>query len=234
MSLLHVGTSGWAYATWKPDFYPPKQPAKKFLEYYATQLNSVEVNYSFRATLTEKLLDGWIAATPAGFLFSIKANQAITHIRRLKNAEAETERFLSSLAPLQRAERLGTVLFQLPPFLKADAALLDSFVALLPSGVRYAFEFRHESWLTEESFARLRSRNIALCVAESEKLVVPDVATANFRYYRFRQGTYNAEERRAIRDRVGNGPAAESVFVYFKHEDSPAGALYGRELLTSQ
>ena len=151
--MLYAGTSGWAYAGWKPAFYPAKTPSKKFLEVYATRLNSVEVNYTFRRYPSEKLLAGWIASTPAGFRFSVKANQLITHIKRLRDAREVTQRFLSSLQLLVEAGKLGVVLYQLPPFLKADSALLSDFLALLPAAVRSTFEFRHDSWFTEETFA---------------------------------------------------------------------------------
>ena len=231
--MLYAGTSGWAYAGWKPAFYPAKTPSNKFLEVYATRLNSVEVNYTFRRYPSEKLLSGWIAATPAGFRFSVKANQLITHIKRLRDAREVTQRFLSSLQLLLEADKLGVVLFQLPPFLKADTVLLSDFLALLPSAVRSTFEFRHVSWFTEEVFTLLRQANAALCLAESEKLVVPDVSTAGFVYYRLRQPEYSAAERKQLADRIGAQLAGQrDAFVYFKHEETPEGALYAEELMT--
>ena len=230
--MLFAGTSGWAYAGWKPAFYPAKLPSKKFLEHYATRLNSVEVNYTFRRFPVEKLLQGWIAATPAGFRFSVKANQLITHIKRLRDAREVTQRFLSLLQLLAEAGKLGVVLFQLPPFLKVDATLLSDFLALLPAAVRFTFEFRHDSWFTEETFALLRQANAALCLAESEKLVVPDVATANFVYYRLRKPEYSPAERKQLAERIGAQLAQQrDAFVYFKHEETPEGALYAEELM---
>src|SRR5580658_2068009 len=132
MATVYAGTSGWAYASWKPNFYPPKLSAAKFLGYYSSRLNSVEVNYTFRSTPTEKLLTGWIEATPPGFLFAIKAHQRITHIKRLRDAGEDTERFVSSLEPLRAAGKLGPVLFQLPPFLKCDLPRLEDFLTALP------------------------------------------------------------------------------------------------------
>src|SRR5512142_3015177 len=131
-SRLHVGTSGWAYPAWKPVFYPEKLAQKKFLQHYSSRLNAVEVNYSFRHLIAEKTLANWIAATPPGFAFCVKAHQAITHIRRLKNAEDMLQRFLASIEPLAAAGKLGPVLFQLPPNMKCDAPLLDAFLAQLP------------------------------------------------------------------------------------------------------
>ena len=137
---IHIGTSGWAYASWKPDFYPPKLPAKKFLEYYATQLNSVEVNFTFRQFPTETMLTGWLAAIGDDFAFSFKASQRITHFARLKNCEELVDRFYASLNPVQRAGRLGVILFQLPPNLKVDTALLDGFLGhAARGGIRLAF-----------------------------------------------------------------------------------------------
>lgn len=235
MAKIYAGTSGWAYPNWKPGFYPAKLPAKKFLEYYGTRLNSVEVNYTFRRFPSEKLLAGWIAATPVGFTFSIKAHQTITHVKRLRDAGEWTRRFLSSLQLLAEAGKLGTVLFQLPPFLKCDLPLLEDFLALLPSGLRSTFEFRHASWFCDEVFALLRQANAALCLAESEKLVTPEVATADFSYFRLRKTEYSASERKALGEKV-NRLAGDSkdVFVYFKHEETPEGALYAEELLAAR
>ena len=230
--MLYAGTSGWAYPTWKPKFYPVKTPSKRFLEVYASRLNSVEVNYTFRRYPSEKLLSGWIAATPTGFRFSVKANQLITHIKRLRDGRELTQRFLSSLQLLVEAGKLGVVLYQLPPFLKADAALLSDFLAHLPAAVRSTFEFRHDSWFTEEIFALLRQANAALCLAESEKLVVPDIATADFVYYRLRKPEYSPAERKEIAARTGAQLAQRrDAFVYFKHEETPEGALYAEDLM---
>jgi uncharacterized protein YecE (DUF72 family) len=114
MKKIYAGTSGWANATWKPDFYPAKLSSAKFLNYYASRLNSVEVNYTFRSLPTEKLLMGWMAETPPGFKFAIKANQTITHIKRLRNADKATSEFIDSLLSLKEAGKLGPLLFQLP------------------------------------------------------------------------------------------------------------------------
>ena len=227
--MLYAGTSGWAYPSWKPGFYPPKLASKKFLEYYATRLNTVEVNYTFRRYLTGKLATSWLAATPAHFRFTFKAPQNITHIKRLHDAGELTRSFLESLQPFTEAGKIGVVLFQLPPFQKADAELLGEFLPLLPRTMRFAFEFRHASWFQERFYALLREHNIALCIAESEKLEVPEVTTADFAYYRLRKGEYTSGEREKIRQRVAAHPG--DVFVYYKHEDDPAGTMYAEELL---
>lgn len=232
MANLFAGTSGFAYASWKPDFYPAKLPAAKFLAYYASRLNSVEANFTFRRLASQKILEGWMAQTPATFNFSPKAHQKITHIQRLKNPDDFTQVFLHSLAPLREANRLGPILFQLPPNFKADLALLREFLSTLPQNIRYAFEFRNPSWLSDEVYALLKENEIALCVAESEKLEIPRVITASFVYLRLRKPAYSPEERaehhQAIETWLSEG---RDVYCYFKHEDDPAGALYAEELL---
>jgi uncharacterized protein YecE (DUF72 family) len=231
MKKVYAGTSGWAYTTWKPDFYPAKLSSAKFLNYYAGRLNSVEVNYTFRSLPTEKLLTGWMAETPPGFKFAIKANQAITHIKRLRSADKATSEFIDSLLPLKEAGKLGPVLFQLPPNLKCDLPLLTDFLAGLSQDVRSAFEFRHDSWFQDGVFTILRKSNVALCLAESEKLVTPDVHTTDFSYMRMRKEEYSAKVRKALRQKVSNLAQKREVFVYFKHEETPQGALHAEELL---
>ena len=234
MGKIHAGTSGWAYTSWKPKFYPAKLASAKFLSYYATRLNLVEVNYTFRAQVTSKLLAGWIAATSADFKFAVKAHQEITHIKRLRGAAAQTSKFLKSLDPLRDAGKFGPVLFQLPPFLKCDIPLLEEFLATLPPETRSAMEFRHPSWFVDDVYDRLGRANVALCQAESDKLETPDVATADFCYLRLRKEKYSASARKKIGNRVAEATQRGDVFAYFKHEDTPEGALYAEELLTLQ
>lgn len=233
MGKLFAGTSGWAYPQWKPDFYPAKLAAAKFLGYYASRLNSVELNYTFRRFPTEKLLTGWIAATPPDFRFAVKAHQNITHVKRLKDAGEWTSRFLGSLALLREAGKLGPVLFQLPPFLHCDLPRLQDFLAQLPRDTHAAFEFRHDSWFCSEVFEALRGANAALCQAESEKLETPNVQTADFAYFRLRKKSYSAKERAELARQAVELAQKRDVFTYFKHEDTPEGALYAEELLDS-
>ncbi len=231
MAKIYAGTSGWAYPSWKPDFYPPKLPSAKFLGHYATRLNTVEVNYTFRRFPTEKLLRGWIEATPADFQFAIKAHQKITHIKRLRDVAGFTADFLTSLQPLDVEKKLGPVLFQLPPYLKCDVALLKEFMVSLPRQLRTAFEFRHESWFSEEVYAAMRGSNVALCQAESEKLQTPDVQTADFAYLRLRKEEYSAAERKMLARKIADLAKHGDAYVYFKHEDTPEGALNAESLL---
>jgi uncharacterized protein YecE (DUF72 family) len=231
MNAIYAGTSGWSYATWKPSFYPAKLPSAKFLSYYATRLNTVEVNYTFRTFPKESTLAGWIAATPENFRFAVKAHQSITHSKRLRNANESVDRFAASIAPLQDAGKLGPVLFQLPPNFKCDATRLEDFLAALPGNIRAAFEFRHESWFCEQVFNLLRSANAALCIAESDDIETPDVQTAGFSYFRPRMGTYSPQARKTLAARVAGLAHKGDTFIFFKHEDSPEGALYAEELL---
>ena len=232
MAELYVGTSGWAYPTWKPAFYPEKLAQKKFLNFYASKLNAVEVNFTFRQLVKETTVGNWIAETPSHFRFTIKAHQVLTHIKRLKGTEEFLRRFLGTLEGLERGGRLGPILFQLPPNFKADQAVLSDFLQVLPRAVRAAFEFRHQSWWDESTWQTLRDRNVALCVAESEERDTPDVVTADYAYYRYRKPSYTADERKAmverIRQHLGEG---RDVFAYFKHEETPEGALYAVDVL---
>ncbi len=231
MANLYSGTSGFAYASWKPDFYPANVPSKKFLSYYAGRLNAVEINYTFRRIPSAATLENWVNTTPAGFLFAPKAHMRITHIQKLKKAEF-TDLFFRAIDPLRTAGRLGPVLFQLPPAFRCDLAVLEQFLVDLPSDFRCAFEFRHASWLAEPVYALLKQHNVALCLAESEKLVVPEVITAPFVYARLRKEEYSAEDRLEIAGRVEQLLSqGRDTYVFFKHEDSPAGALYAEELL---
>jgi uncharacterized protein YecE (DUF72 family) len=232
MPQLYAGTSGFAYPAWKPDFYPQKLPQKRFLEHYAKRLNSVEINYTFRRLPSALTLESWVAQTPVEFQFCAKAHQRITHIQRLKTSEF-TEVFFKAIEPLRSSGRLGAVLFQLPPNLKCDLPLLAAFLETLPRDVRSAFEFRNTGWLNDEVYALLERRGAALCLAESDKLEIPRVITANFVYSRLRKSEYSSEERDAIAERAREMLATgRDLFVFFKHEDTPAGALYAEQLLT--
>ena len=195
MATLYAGTSGFAYPAWKPGFYPAKPPAKQFLKHYAARLNCVEINYTFRRLPSASTLQNWVEQTPSGFVFAVKANMRITHILRLKNAGEATELFLKMIDPLRTVAPAGAD--------SVSAAAADEVrrgaVARLSraacrTDLRYAFEFRHATWLTEEVYDALRGHNVSLCVAESEKLEVPEVITADFVYYRLRKPEYTAED----------------------------------------
>lgn len=232
MANLFAGTSGFAYSQWKPAFYPKDLPSKKFLEYYSRRLNSVEINYTFRRLPAASTLANWIEATPDGFVFSLKAHQRLTHILRLRNAEQFAPAFFNSLEPLHAARRLGPILFQLPPQFRCDQPLLADFLAIVPNALQIAFEFRHTSWLNDDVYQLLQERDVCLCLAESEKLEIPRVFTASFVYFRLRKPEYTPPDRQAIaaavQDLLDKG---KDVYVFFKHEDTPDGALHAEELL---
>lgn len=235
-SRLFVGTSGWAYPTWKPGFYPEGLAAKKFLGYYASQVNSVEVNYTFRALPTAKMLADWLPATPEGFRFSFKAPQRITHFKRLRECEADLSQFIAALDPARAEGKLGLLLFQLPPNFKADVARLRDFLALpalTAAALPVAFEFRHESWFTPEIEAVLHEHNAALCIAESDDLVSPEIhPSATHTSFRLRRnGGYSAAEVEAFAKKFALLADSRDVYIYFKHEDEPTGALNAAALI---
>lgn len=235
---LFVGTSGWAYPSWKPGFYPKDVPSRAFLQFYASRLTSVEVNYSFRTLPSATQLQGWLNATPPDFLFSFKAPQRITHFQRLRDSRDAVAEFVASLKPARVAGKLGPLLFQLPPNFAVDHLRLEAFLrapALRRNRLlKVAFEFRHPSWFTETTYDILRQSNRALCVAEGDKLQTPEVATADFRCYRLRRsGGYTAAELKAFARRFQKLAKTSEVYVYFRHEDQPTGALNASALLSA-
>jgi uncharacterized protein YecE (DUF72 family) len=234
---IFVGTSGWAYATWKPGFYPAKTPAKQFLTFYSSRVNSVEVNYTFRTLPGAAMLAGWLAASGPEFRFSFKAPQRITHFSRLRDCESAVAEFMASLEPAAQADRLGLLLFQLPPNFKADAERLRGFLAMPElKGRKIAFEFRHESWFAPPMLDILREHDAALCVAESDDLATPEVHTAaGIACFRLRRnGGYSEAEIAAFAERFERLAAeGREVYAYFKHEDEPTGALNASALLDS-
>lgn len=228
---IYAGTSGWAYSSWRPGFYPAKLSPSKFLHYYATRLNSVEVNYTFRLLPTPELLAEWISAVPSEFIFAVKAHQSITHFKRLREAADVTTEFLGLLQPLRKARKLGPVLFQLRGDFKCNVPLLKDFLKHLPRGTRCAFEFRNATWFCDEVYDVLRKKNVALCHAESEELETPHVVTADFSYLRLRKDAYPAKARIEIAKHVARLARKGDVFAYFKHEDTPEGALHAEALM---
>jgi len=230
---LYCGTSGFAYPTWKPGFYPDKLPSAKFLSYYATRLNAVEINYTYRRIASASTFEKWLEATGPSFVFLPKAHMKITHSLKLKDAEEFTRFFLESLEPLRAAARLGPILFQLPPSFKSDLERLAEFVRLLPKTSKYVFEFRNASWFSEDVYKILRAANVGLCQAENETMETPHVITADFVYLRLRKPDYSESElgeiQRRVQQYLRNG---YTTYAIFKHEETPAGALYAERLLS--
>ena len=228
MARICFGTSGFSYKEWKPIFYPPDVPEKQFLRYYATRLNSVEIDYTFYRIPTGKTIENWKSATPSTFKFTLKASQQITHRERLKLPSEALDYFLTVISGLE--DRLGIVLYQLPPFFKSDVQKLETFLTALPRGIRSAFEFRHESWFNEDTYRLLRKYAIALCIHDADDHTTPLELTAPFTYIRLRRSEYSEPLRREWQDRIrGWAETGTEVFAYIKHEDNPNAPLIALE-----
>lgn len=225
---IWVGMSGYNYPEWRGSFYPEKFPTTKMLSYYAEHFSTVEVNYTFYRMPNAKVISGWNAGTPAGFAFALKTPRRITHDARLKDVDEPLRNFLDTARTL--GPKLGPVLFQLPSFFRKDLDRLGGILALLPTGVRSAFEFRHESWFDGDVYALLRTGNSALCIADTEKGTTPIVLTADFGYLRLRDEGYTSEDLKKWAKAVnGFGGGWQDTFIYFKHEESGIGPVLARE-----
>jgi uncharacterized protein YecE (DUF72 family) len=226
-----IGTSGYNYPEWRGTFYPEKFSTAKMLAYYAERFNTVEVNYTFYRIPTPALLEGWSKGTPDDFTFTLKAPRRITHDSKLQRVEDLTQTFCKTAATL--GPKLGALLFQLPPTLKRDDAVLAQFVEHIPEGTRATFEFRHASWHDDAVFEILRRRNLALCIADSEKMSTPVVGTADYSYFRLRDEGYqpaDVERWGATISGLSNG---RDAYVYFKHEEQGKGPEFARLLMQS-
>jgi uncharacterized protein YecE (DUF72 family) len=229
MARLHVGTSGYNFPEWKGSFYPPKLASAKWLEYYAQQLGTVEINYTFYRMPSAKTIAGWDAATPPGFTFVLKAPQRITHFLRLKNIDEPLRYFCDTVRKLNA--KLGPVLFQLPPNFAKDVDRLGGLLTQFPADVRAACEFRHASWWSDDVYELLRSTNTALCIADTEEGTTPLVTTADFGYVRLRDAGYSAGELRDwLRKLREVGAGWTDAFVFFKHEEQGVGPKLAAEL----
>jgi uncharacterized protein YecE (DUF72 family) len=229
--MVWVGTSGYNYPEWKGRFYPETLPAARMLPYYAARFPTVEINYTFYRMPNEKLVGGWAGQTPSPYQLTLKAPRRITHDNRLKDCSELVGRFC--LVARTLGDKLGALLFQLPPNLRKDIQLLDAFFVELPAGVRAAFEFRHQSWLDQETYDRLASRNLALCVADSEKLSTPVKVTADYAYFRLRDEGYDADDIARWADTIRSETSGcRDVFVYFKHEEEGKGPELARQLMS--
>jgi uncharacterized protein YecE (DUF72 family) len=225
---VRVGTSGYNYAEWKGTFYPAKLPAAQMLEYYAQRLTTVEVNYTFYRMPNAKTVAGWDAATPAGFTFILKAPQRITHFARLRDVDDPLRYFLEMARRL--GPKLGPILFQLPPNFKKDLDRLNDLLTQFPADLRCAWEFRNDSWFTDDVYEALRVANAALCVADTEDGHTPLVATADFGYMRLRDEGYQENDLQEWRGRVRDlGKGWHDAFIFFKHEESGIGPKLAQE-----
>lgn len=226
---FYVGTSGYSYPEWKGGFYPADLPVRQMLRFYGERFRTVEVNYTFRHMPTAALLEGWAGKVPAAFRFVLKVPDLITHKRRLQDVGEPLSQLLQVAGVLK--DRLGPLLFQLPPNFKKDAARLRDVLALLLSSCRAAFEFRHPSWFDDEVFGLLRDHRAALCIAEAEDgLDVPFEATTDWGYLRLRRPDYDRRELSAWVRRL-RGHGWRDAFVFFKHEDEGHGPRLAKKFL---
>jgi len=226
---LYVGTSGYSYKEWKGTFYPDDLPDKQMLRFYGERFRSVEINNTFYRMPKASVLEAWAKEVPADFMFVLKASQRITHHQRLKDADGSMSYLLEVAGALK--ERLGPLLFQLPPYLRKDAPRLREFLALLPSDRRAAFEFRHQSWFDDEVFGLLRDHRAVLCIAEAEnELEIPFVSTADWGYLRLRRPDYGDAELKAWAKRVQEQKWREA-FIFFKHEEEGKGPEMAKRFL---
>jgi uncharacterized protein YecE (DUF72 family) len=228
---FYLGTSGFAYDEWRKGvFYPEDLKKDDMLDYYSTQLSSVEINYTFRRFPAETTVEKWKTKAAPGFVFTLKANQRITHWKKLESVGEDVTDFVARGKLL--GDRFGCVLFQCPPSLKYDAALLDGFLATLPAdGPSYAMEFRHDSWSAAR--ARLLDAGVGWCVAETdEKDPKPeDLSWEPVGYLRLRKTEYSDDELREWAGRIQ--PALDggaTIFCYFKHEDEGASPKMAKRL----
>jgi len=227
---LHLGTSGFAYEEWRHGaFYPEGVTASRMLSHYASVFGSVEINYTFRRFPSETTMRTWLAQTPDTFRFALKANQRITHSRRLRGAARDLADFLARAHEL--GGRLGPILFQLPPNLEYDGALIEEFLNLVPPDIQAAIEFRHPSWDAARDL--LAARGIARCVADTDEQPAreADLCWEPFGYLRLRRTAYDRRELATWADRIGGAiDAGADVYCYFKHEDSAAGPRMAQAL----
>ena len=233
MNFPRVGTSGYNYTEWLGSFYPEDLPENRMLAFYAQQFDSVEINYTFYRMPTVRTLQSWGKETSHDFIFSLKAPRRITHDLRLRDAADPLTFFTETASSLK--DRLGVLLFQLPPFLKKDSSRLEDFLHQVPPGFRTAFEFRNATWFADDVFECMRRFGVALCVTESEQRDTPFESTTDFGYFRLRKPDYSDAELEEWAKRIeGASSQWKDAFVYFKHEAEGKGphfAIRFREIL---
>jgi uncharacterized protein YecE (DUF72 family) len=227
---VHVGTSGYNYPEWRGTFYPDTIKASAMFEYYAARFHTVEINYTFRRMPTIPLMTKWSGQAPAAFSYTLKAPQRITHFKGLKDCADDLRFFVECARALQ--SHLATLLFQLPPTLRRDDDRLTSFLALLPTDVRCAFEFRHDSWLADEVYRALRAHNVALCIADFGDKTTPLEPTARYGYFRLRDEGYETKDLERWAGQVAAQAGHwDDAFVYFKHEEEGKGPEFAKGFL---
>jgi uncharacterized protein YecE (DUF72 family) len=223
-----VGTSGFQYPEWKGSFYPEDLPTSKMLPYYAERLGATEINYTFRRIPNRTTIANWVEATPDQFSFALKAPQRVTHFAKLKDCGDTLRYFTNVVTGL--GPKLGPILFQLPPTFKQDLPLLDEFCQSLPSELQAAFEFRHASWFSDDTYSCLEKARAALCLADSEDRTPPRIITAPFGYLRLRRPDYTDADLADWAGFVkGSSDRWKSATVFFKHEEGGIGAAWAQQ-----
>jgi len=226
---LYVGTSGYSYKEWKGSFYPEKLAAKDMLPYYSSKLPAVELNNTFYRLPQRSMVESWKAQVPENFRFSVKASQRITHFKRLKEASAETNYMLETVSALD--DRLGVVLYQLPPNMKKDLERLETFLKHLPANPPATFEFRHPTWFDDDVLQLLRNENRALCISDTDDLPVNRIdKTADWGYLRLRRVNYSTTDLHEWISRM-KAQDWKTTFVFFKHEDEATGPRLASEFI---
>lgn len=235
---LYIGTSGWVYNHWRGKFYPQGLAQTKWLEFYNQHFSTVELNNSFYHLPSEKAFATWREKSSAGFVYAVKVSRLITHLKKLRNVEGALENFLSRAQLLR--EKLGPLLYQLPPHMHRNDAVLENFLQLLPSGLHHVFEFRHQSWLDEDVFHLLRRYNVGFCIYDMPGLTTPVVATADFAYVRFHGsaelygGCYTNSELEEWARRIARlGKGLKATYIYFNN-DAEAFAVSNAKTLAKQ
>ena len=237
MARIHIGTSGWHYNHWRGPFYPEKLPAAKMLDFYVGRFDTVEINNSFYKLPSVETFQNWRRATPPGFCFAVKASRFLTHNKKLKDPANALHNFLPRAEALK--EKLGPILFQLPPRWRVNVDRLEEFLQALPRRHRYAFEFREPSWNTEAVYATLRRHNAAYCIFELDCFMTPMEITADFTYVRLHgpggkyQGCYSGPTLRQWAERVREWRRLHDIYIYFDNDQGAYAAHNALELKRS-
>lgn len=231
----YIGTSGWHYDHWRDRFYPEELSKAKWLEFYAGHFNTVELNSSFYRLPSEAAFANWYRSSPVNFTFAVKVSRFITHIKRLKNSKEAVENFITRARILK--EKLGPLLYQLPPSMHRNDPVLASFLSSLPQDMKHVIEFRHQSWLDEKVFEILREHNAGLCVFDMPSFSCPPIATADFAYIRFHGSSdlyascYSDEELSDWAKKIaGLATNLKAVYIYFNN-DAEAFAIRNAKTL---
>ena len=237
MPGYYIGTSGWHYEHWRGKFYPTELPKSKWLGFYSGHFSTVELNNSFYRLPSENAFVNWRDSSPAGFTFTVKVSRFITHIKKLRNAEEPVENFLSRARLLET--KLGPLLYQLPPNMKRNDEVLESFLSILPPGLSHVFEFRNQSWLNEEVFDILRRHGVGFCIYDMPDFTTPLVTTTDFSYIRFHGSTwmyggcYSDEELKGWAERISNlTEGLSTAYIYFNN-DAEAFAIRNARTLST-